>query len=168
MKKTELIHIGTFGRPIGLKGQIKINILTSSFDFFKRMKYYVSEDYTHIWEFEEIITKNNQTIAKIKNYNNIEEVKILTGNKIFTKLNKFPKTKKNQYYVRDLIGCQVFSKNNIQIGIVINVDNFGAGDLLEVKKNNKKIYIPMNQENLVSIEIKKQKIMVDPIEGIIT
>ena len=67
-----------------------------------------------------------------------------------------------------MIGCQVFSKNNIQIGIVINVDNFGAGDLLEVKKNNKKIYIPMNQENLVSIEIKKQKIMVDPIEGIIT
>ena len=59
MKKTELIHIGTFGRSVGLKGYIKINILTSSFDFFKRMKYYVSEDYTHIWEFEEIITKNN-------------------------------------------------------------------------------------------------------------
>ena len=38
MKKKELVHVGTFGQPQGLKGDIKINIFTSSFESFKMLK----------------------------------------------------------------------------------------------------------------------------------
>ena len=44
MKKNKLIHVGTFGQPNGLKGEIKIHILTSSLESFKNLdKYFVDE-----------------------------------------------------------------------------------------------------------------------------
>jgi len=53
------------------------------------------------------------------------------------------------------------------VGKVIAIHNFGAGDLLEVTMNNKNFYIPMNNENLVSVELNKKKIIINPIKGII-
>ena len=52
-------------------------------------------------------------------------------------------------------------------GNVFNVKNFGASDLLETTVNNKIFYIPMNEDNLVSIDLDKKKIIVNPIKGII-
>ena len=57
--------------------------------------------------------------------------------------------------------------NGKKIGNVVNVKNFGAGDLLETKINNKTFYIPMNKENLVFVDLDKKKITVNPMKGII-
>ena len=46
------------------------------------------------------------------------------------------------------------------------VDNFGAGDLLETIYKNKKIYIPLD-DNVLSVDLEKKIILVDPIKGII-
>ena len=44
---------------------------------------------------------------------------------------------------------------------------FGASDLLETKINNKIFYIPMNKDNLVSVNLDNKEIIVNPIKGII-
>ena len=66
-----------------------------------------------------------------------------------------------------MVGCSVNLLDGKNIGNVISVNNFGAGDLIEVKINKKNIYIPMNKDNLVSIDINCKKIIVNPISGII-
>ena len=58
-------------------------------------------------------------------------------------------------------------KNGKKIGNVVNVENFGASDLLETKINNKTFYIPMNKDNLISVNLDKKEIIVNPIKGII-
>ena len=74
----------------------------------------------------------------------------------------------NQFYVSDLIDCKVQTKNNKFLGTIINIDNFGAGDLINIKKSNgKTFYIPMNEENVIDINIKKRIIIVSPIKGIV-
>ena len=162
-----IIHVGTFGSPIGLKGEIKINILTSSFDLFKNLGDYFNEDYSVKWYFKNMRLQNNKIIVLLDNYNNRNDIKNLSGTKIFTSINNFPKIKKNEYYVKDLIECCIYIIGGKKIGNVINVDNFGAGDLLETKIKNKKIYIPFNDENLVSVNLNKKQIIVNPIKGII-
>ena len=76
-------------------------------------------------------------------------------------------TKKGEYFIRDLITCKIYMIDGTKIGNVVSVDNFGAGDLLETKIKNKTIYIPMNKDNLVSVDLDKQKIIVNPIKGIL-
>ena len=53
------------------------------------------------------------------------------------------------------------------IGKVTSVKNFGAGDLLEVKINNKLLLIPFNKENNITVNLIKKEIEVDPIPGVI-
>ena len=51
---------------------------------------------------------------------------------------------------------------------MLRIDNFGAGDLIYLKKNNaKSYYIPMNSENIVKIDDDKKIIIVNPIKGMI-
>ena len=49
----------------------------------------------------------------------------------------------------------------------MSVKNFGASDLLETKISNNTFYIPMNKDNLVSVDMDKKKIIVNLMKGII-
>ena len=110
---------------------------------------------------------NEKLIVQPKNCFTRDDAYKLKGKKIFSKSSNFPKINKDQYYYKDLVGCSVNLLDGKNIGNVISVNNFGAGDLIEVKINKKNIYIPMNKDNLVSIDINCKKIIVNPISGII-
>jgi len=51
--------------------------------------------------------------------------------------------------------------------MVLDVKNFGAGDLLEVQSNKKTILIPFNNTNIISVDVDIKQIIADPIKGII-
>ncbi len=167
MNKTSLVHVGTFGSPVGLKGEVKVIMLTSSLEFFKKLNNYVNEEDLTAWIFTNMRLSNNKLIVHPQDCNNRDDAEKLRGKKIFTKSNNFPKTKEDQYYVKDLIGCTIYMIDGLKIGNLIDIENFGAGNLLEVATGKKKIYIPMNQDNVVSIDQDKRKIIVNPIKGII-
>ena len=159
--------MGTFGSPIGLKGEIKVKMLTSSFEFFKMLKVYLNEDASETWNFIKMRILNNKLIVHPQDCNNRDDAEKFRGKKIFSQSSNFPKTSKGEYYVRDLIGFRVIMINGKKIGNVMSVKNFGASDLLETKINNKTFYIPMNKDNLVSVDMDKKKIIVNLLKGII-
>ena len=98
---------------------------------------------------------------------NRDDAEHLKNQKIFVAKEHFPEKKYNEYYVRDLIGCKINHENGTFIGNVINVDNFGAGDLIETIYKENNIYIPLNDENILSVNIENKKIIVKPLKGII-
>ena len=165
--KKQLIHIGTFGKPLGLKGEIKIIMHTSDFKSFKSLSPYLAHDGKTIWDFVYLNISKDKLIGKLQELTTRNSVEKLKGKKIFTDKVNLPKIKKDQFYVSDLVDCKVKTLNNKLLGSIINVDNFGAGDLINVKQiNGKSFYIPMNQENIVKIDINKRLVVVNPIKGV--
>ena len=167
MNKSKLVHVGTFGAAIGLKGEIRINLLTSTIDVFRSLDHYYNFDQSIKWTFESIVMRQEKCVAlpsHCKNRNDSEELK---NQKIFSFKANFPLTELNEYFVSDLIGCEIIHENGTFIGNVISVDNFGAGDLLETIYKDKKIYIPLNNDNVVSVDLEKKIIFVNPIKGIV-
>lgn len=167
MSKSDLVHVGTFGAVIGLKGEIKINLLTTSVDVFKSLGHYYNSDQSIEWKFNSIGKRKNKCIAHPSHCNSCEEAEELKNMKIFSLRENFPHTKANEYYVSDLVKCKIEHQNGEIIGKVISVDNFGAGDLIETIYKDKKIYIPMNNDNVISIDIDAKKIIINPIKGVI-
>ena len=167
MNKSNLVHIGTFGAALGLKGEIKINLLTSNLEAFKSFDCFYNFDCTVEWKFDLIVMRQKKCVAKLFNCKSRSEAENLKNQKIYTLKKNFPSTKKNEYYVNDLIGCKIEHSNGNYLGEVTNVNNYGADELLEITYSNKKFYIPMNKDNVVSVDIKRQIILVDPIKGII-
>ena len=44
MFKNNLIHVGTFGKPLGLKGEINIYMLTHDINSFKKLSPFFSDE----------------------------------------------------------------------------------------------------------------------------
>ena len=166
MNKSNFVHVATFGAAIGLKGEIKVNLLTSTIDVFRSLDQYYNFDQSIEWRFDSIVMRQEKCVAlpsHCKNRNDADELK---SKKIFSFKENFPSIKTNEYYVRDLISCEIRHENGTALGNVISVDNFGAGDLLETICKDKKIYIPLNDDNVVSVDLEKKIIIVNPIKGI--
>jgi len=163
-----MVHIGTFGQPLGLKGEIKITMFISNFESFQMLQKYLKEDGETEWKFLKFRQVGNKLIAMLKDCQDRDAALAIKGKKIYSLRKNFPKTKNNEYYVIDLIGCKVKNIENQNLGIVTNIQNFGASDLIEVNNNfQKKFYIPMNNENIVSVNIRKRVIIVNPLPGVL-
>ena len=168
MKKKQLFHIGTFGKPVGLKGEIKIIMHNLEFNTFKSLSTYLLDEESMFWDFQYLKINKNKLTGKLKKCNSIDYAEKLNSKKILIDRNNLPRNEKNQFYIFDLINCKVKTPKNSLLGNIINIDNFGAGDLIKIKKtNNKSFYIPMNDENIVKVDIKKKLVIVNPIKGIL-
>ena len=167
MNKLNFVHVGTFGAAIGLRGEIKINLLTSNVDVFKSLDHYYNYDQSVEWKFDFIKMRSQKCVAHPSHCRNRDDAENLKNKKIFAMKDNFPQIKYNEYYIDDLIGCKIMHKDGNYIGNVIGVDNFGAGDLLETIFREKKIYIPLDDHNVLSVDIKNKNILVSPIKGIL-
>ena len=168
MNKKNIVHIGTFGQPQGLKGEIKIIMFISSFESFKKLQLYLKEDGKTKWHFVKFRYAGNKLIAMLKDCQDRDAALALKGKKIYSSRKNFPKTKSYEYYVIDLIGCKVKNIENQNLGVVVNIQNFGASDLMEVKNNfQQNFYIPMNGDNVVNVDTRKKIIIVNPMVGVL-
>ena len=71
-----------------------------------------------------------------------------------------PPLEEGEYYHADIIGLPCFDPGGAPVGTVVAVENFGAGDLLEVKKpDGRRSLIPF-REPIARLE--GEQIMLDP------
>ena len=168
MKKKEFVQVGIFGQPQGLNGGIKINIFTSNLKSFKKLKSFFMEDGKSSLIFTSLHKIGKKNIGFIEGCEDREAALDFKGKYIFVLRENFPKTNNDEYYVVDLIGCEVVNVKQGSLGKVIDIKNFGAGALIEIINNGKKIfYIPMNEDNLIDVDIDNKKILVNPIKGLL-
>ena len=167
MSKKKKILVGRFSSPVGLSGEIKVNFMTSTFEVFKNLHNYTNFDESIEWDFKKITYRNKKCVVSLNNCFSREEALALKGKKIYSYKKYLPATKDNEYYIEDLIGCNLIINKKNKLGKVIDVKNFGAGDLLEVKLNSKTTLIPFNKENIISVVLNKKEIIASPISGIL-
>ena len=93
----------------------------------------------------------------------------LRGTELWLDREKLPAiTKDNQFYIEDLIGLNVRDKSGQALGAVAGVQNFGAGDLLEIKPVlGESFYLPFNKENVLKVDIQGGAVTVYVPEGLV-
>ncbi len=161
------MHVGTFGAPVGLRGEIRINCLTKTIDVFKSLNEYFNFDQSIQWKFNKMLIRNNKLLVQPNGYSNRNDVELLRSKKIYSYENNIFQKVLNNYDLNDFLNCKINLISGEYIGDVIAIENFGAGDLIETNYKNKNIYIPLNDENIVLVDIEKQVIIISPIKGIL-
>ncbi|MGB4106940.1 MAG: ribosome maturation factor RimM [Alphaproteobacteria bacterium] len=79
----------------------------------------------------------------------------MRGTEIWVERDALPKIKeKNTFYHTDLIGLSV-TEDGKEIGTIVNVQNYGAGDLLEIKTGGSTFLLPFNKETCPEINVKE-------------
>lgn len=150
------VLVGYITSVHGIKGEVKVKSLASNLFGFSNL--YKSDG--------SLITLNLRSSANniyicsiegVKDRNSAENYK---NTELFALRSDFPEIEEGEFYVSDLIGLDVVNINdNIKIGIVKSVDNFGAGDICEIKfLDSNQEFFPFNNEVFPKVDIPNGKI----------
>ena len=158
------IKIAQISSPNGLKGHVKLLIFL---DFKEDILSFnnIFDQKSLQYKISPISKKEDHWIVKIQGIDSREKAEALKNTTLYIKRSSLPTLSENQFYYEDLISMAVF-KDDIQIGIVKSVSNFGAGDLLEIQLNNSvdTIYHPFSNGFIKSIDQLSKKISIISID----
>jgi len=91
----------------------------------------------------------------------------LRGTKLYARREDLPTLPDDEYYHSDLIGLEVLDTGGERLGKVTSVQDFGAGDILEIAGKGLKepAMLPFTLANVPTVDLKAGKIIADPPEG---
>ena len=161
MSKQNLIEIGSFVGVHGIKGEVKLKSFTEipeNIFSFKEIFIETSDDPIKL----NFVRKSKQIfVCKIENVLTRSDAENFKGLKLFVSRESFPKLTDEEFYHSDLLNFQVYNLNKESFGKIISLENFGAGLLAEVKKNNKTFYLPIGKAFLKEIDYENEQIILD-------
>lgn len=104
-------------------------------------------------------TKN--LLIRFENITNRTEAENLKGTELYIKESQLPALEEEEFYYKDLMNLEV-KYNNIFYGKIIAIQNFGAGTLLEIKKNDEESsFIPFKKQFIGTVNLKEKTIILE-------
>lgn len=90
---------------------------------------------------------SNGTIARFAEVADRNAAEAMRGTELTVPRSTLPSLAEGEYYHADLLGLPVVSDEGEAIGVVVAIDNFGAGDVIEIERPDKKRFmVPMRAE----------------------
>jgi 16S rRNA processing protein RimM len=148
----------------GLRGECKIKVLIAGDP--RQIEAYsplLDLEGSNYYTIKVRAVKGDVVIASLSGINNREDAEKLRSVKFFTKKDLMPKLDKNCFYSTDVIGMKVFDEENgDEMGVVRDVVNYGAGDIIELTlyENNRYIMLPFSKACVPDINLKNQYMIV--------
>ncbi len=164
----EYIEIGKIVNTRGVKGELKIVPLTEKPTRFSDLKNLLIQDKNEILEKEIEYVKyyKNDVYIKLKEINDLDAAMKLKEKMVLIDRENAIKLPRGSYFVFDLIGCEIFEKDD-KIGELVNIISTGSNDVYIVKGiNQKEILIPALKSVVKKISVKDKRIDVELPEGI--
>lgn len=160
------IEIAKIGKPKGLDGQFFITPFTDDlYAFAEKNTFLILDDTNALREFqlEKCVIQNKRVLAKAKEINSRDEAEEIKNFSLYYPKTKLPKLENLDAYWYELIGMEVVNIDNIKLGIVTEIKNFGSNDILHVQPISGDTYlIPFVKSRVIlDINRKKNSILVD-------
>lgn len=133
MKK---IVVGKIVNTFGLKGELKVLMqnITKLDEFFV-------EGFDGKFKCEKQVDKKGYVKIKIVGYDDINQVMQFLNHNIVIEIDA-KNLEDGQYLISDLIGSKIVFKGK-QLGVITDVENFGATDILVYKSNGAEHRVPL-------------------------
>lgn len=90
----------------------------------------------------------------------------LRGVELYIDRDLLPDMEDGEIYIEDLVGLKCINSTGEELGEVIDFQNFGAGDLIEIrpKDGGKSYYLPMVEPYVGEFDLEKGTILIEPAE----
>lgn len=160
-------------RPRGLRGEVAAEILT---DFPERLpklrEVWIADGRssprrTRVENCWLSTSRGGQAIFLFEGFDTIEAAEKLRGAEIQVPLEQRAKLSAGQYFVGDLVGCEVWEVGaNAAMGSVGDVEFPGGAPLLSVRTSDGEVLVPLASEFCIRIDVQAKRIDVRLPEGL--
>ncbi|MDN5342180.1 ribosome maturation factor RimM [Oceanotoga sp. DSM 15011] len=163
------IAIGRITNNHGLYGNVKFfpytNIRELVFSLDEILLYNPGNKKFFFSRVEEVKPLNRLYVFQLHGVEGINEAKKLKGFEVYIEKEDLPSLEKNEYYIFELIGSEVYFEDGEHAGKITDVIQTGANDVIQVTKNKKEEYlIPLIKEYIIEMNKEEKKFIVKRME----
>lgn len=166
----DLICLGVITGARGLKGEVKIKTFTQLPLEIAAYGTLSDKSGQKSFALSDVKLAKNIVFARITGVADRTQADALKGVELYVPRSRLPDLEEDTWYYADLIGLKALDLGEKQVGTVIAVHNFGAGELLELQlaDDAQTIMLPFTEACVPKIDIKGGVIVIDPPETVET
>jgi 16S rRNA processing protein RimM len=152
----DLVLLGRIAGAQGLKGEVRINSFTANPEDIAAYgpltgadgRQFVVERVRHL--------KDGAVVALLAGVTDRGAAEALRGTELYVAREQLPETDTDEWYYEELVGLKAVSPEGAVLGEVLSVQNFGAGDLLEIREADKRQsrFVPFTQGVVPVVDVK--------------
>jgi 16S rRNA processing protein RimM len=127
----------------GVTGEVRLKLFAESVDSFRQHKCFNGGALTLV----AVRDGPNGAVARFAEIASRTAAEALRGTELTVPRSALPPLAEGEYYHADLVGLPCVSTDGEDLGTCVAVDNFGAGDVLEIERpNGKRFMVPMTPQ----------------------
>jgi 16S rRNA processing protein RimM len=156
------VCLGQIGAPHGVRGEVRLRSFTSDPQAITEYGPLETEDGRPL-QIQSLRAAKDHFVAVLSGVRDRAAAQQLTNVKLYIPRERLPQLEEaDEYYHADLIGLSAVDRAGKQIGTVIAIHNFGAGDLLEVRAANEETeLLPFDAMTVPEIDTAAGRLTVD-------
>ena len=170
MRKEDCFYLGKVVSKYSFKGEVLIKLDTDEPSSYENMEsVLVSLGNNLVPFFIDRCRLHKSNLLRI----DFEEVKDeptadkLIGAELYLPLTMLPPLTGNKFYYHEVIGFTIMDEVYGDIGVVESVNDNASQDLFEVKKVDKELFIPVNDDIITKVDRENKTIHVKTPEGLL-
>ncbi len=162
------ICVGVITAVHGVKGYVKIRTFTNKPADVTGFRN-VFDEAGKTYKVSVVFPKKDYLIASIDGVIGRNAAETLRNTKLYIKRSELPETGDGEFYHADLVGMEAVNQDGSRFGIVKNIVNFGAGDILEIYDitSEKVVFYPFKKQFVPIIDLLQRQITLNPLEEVI-
>jgi len=162
----ERICVAQIGGAHGIRGEVKLKSFTADPLAVKDYGLLESEDGAASFAIEALRPAKGYLVARLRGVRDRNAAEQLTNLRLFVPRERLPPPAADEFYHADLIGLAAVTAAGVEVGTVVAVHNFGAGDILELRPpaGGTTIMLPFTDAFVPRIDIAGGRIVVGPPE----
>ncbi|WP_026942293.1 ribosome maturation factor RimM [Hellea balneolensis] len=170
MKKEDLICIAAIAGAFGVKGEVKLKAFTELPENCVSYGPLLSGTGEVLLTPESFRLVKGGVAIRCTEVQTREEAESLKSTKLYVPRQAFPEPEEDEFYAADLIGLDVKSTDGKRVGTILNVVDFGAGELLEIKpvkvkgKSGASFYHPFTKVGTPKVDLQAKRVVIKIIE----
>ena len=152
------------GAAHGLKGGVRLRSFTQEPSDFSAYGELETEDGSRKLKVKNARFAKDHFIAKFDGVDDRDAAEALCNVTLYVAREKLPEVAQDgTFYHADLVGLAAVTRDKSAFGEVIAVQNFGAGDILEIRREDgSTLLLPFTEDAVPEIDIAGGRIIVDP------
>ena len=131
MIRASRILFATIGAPQGVRGEVRVKSFAAAPTALADYGPLRSEDGRR-FEIERLWPAKGVVVVKFRGIDDRTAAEALNGVSLYIERSALPAPEAEEFYHADLIGLEAVDPVGKPLGIVATVQNFGAGDILEI------------------------------------
>lgn len=159
-----LILLGEIGPAHGIRGEVLVRSYTS--DPADIAAYGPLTDNTRRRNFALTVVRVTAkgVVVRIAGANDRTAVEALRGTELYVNRSCLPEPSPGEFYHEDLIGLAAIGTDGGKLGTVVAVQNYGAGDLIEIQRlnSNETELIPFTSAFVPDVDFGERRITIVP------